>query len=395
MFFLLSGCAGYLANSMPARRSFNRGDFLKAAQRYQSETEVSAADKLLYLLDTGMALHAAGEYAESNRYLLRADKLADGLDYFSISLQGVSLLATDYVLKYQGEEYEKVIINAYLALNYLLLGELEEARVEARRVDERIVKYEQQGRGSYNLNPFSRYISGLIYEIRREYNDAYIDYKRVAELMPGFEPVKRDLVRLSQRLGWREDIRPEDLARWGRNASTVADGELIIFFQAGLSPAKYQISQVIALPKYQPRSTEVAYAKIFVDGRYAGKTSVVEDIEATAIEQLKKKTARLFAKQALVAGGKIAIAQGLRREEPVLGDLLLLFFYATNKADLRSWLTLPRDIQIARIPLSNGKYTVTLKMYSSRGRWIETQNFPKIKISPRQRWAFINCRSVR
>jgi len=382
----LWSCASYRYASRGAVRDFQAGDFLAAAKKYEACIDKAGNDRLLALLDTALAYYYAGEYEKSIRYFLEADRLADELDYISVSRQTASILATDYALQYKGEEFERVLINTYLALAYLFSGNLEDALVECRRIDRRIRKFKETRDYELAFNPFSLYLSGLIYELAGEPDEAYVDYRKVYEVLPDFPLVRQDLLRLSEELGYTGDYQ-----RWRRLFGEISyprpgpeDGQLVIFFEAGLSPEKHQESRVIAIPVYHRRPSRVKYAKVYIDGQTRGRTQVVNDIEETAIQQLRLKMDKILIKQGLVTGTKVALAEGLGRstDSRAVRDLALLFFYATNQADLRSWLTLPRDIQLWRGFLPEGRYRVELRLYGRVGRAVRRVDFGEVKIIP-------------
>ncbi|MBI5183155.1 MAG: hypothetical protein HY999_02180 [Nitrospinae bacterium] len=395
----LAGCAGYLQSTQGARARFDKGLFLDASIEYKKGLKHPGRDYLLYLLDTGLSLHYAGRYEESNNFLLEADKYAEEINYISITRETASLLATDYTLKYRGEDYEKILINTYLAINYLMLGDYENARVEAKRVNEKIGKYNSDGELNYKLNPFSIYLSGIIYEINGEPNDAYIDYKKVYDLLPNFPLVKKDLIRLSTLLNfdddyktWRTRFDLKDIKQ-----DDHSNGELIFIFQCGYSPQKHQEMRVIAVPAYHPRLSIISYAKVYINGEYYDQTYILEDIERTAIDQLNAKIARIIAKQTAVSAGKYVIANTIGKEtnQPIVRDILLLFFYATNEADLRSWLTLPQNIQISRISLPEGNYQVMVKFYDKNHMFVEQKIWSDVKIGKNGHKTTLNYRAIR
>jgi hypothetical protein len=53
---------------------------------------------------------------------------------------------------------------------------------------------------------------------------------------------------------------------------------------------------------------------------------------------------------------------------------------ATERADTRSWLTLPANIQMAKISLPPGNYDVTVELLGVGNRVIETQVYPQVSI---------------
>jgi hypothetical protein len=394
----LTACTSYRFLTKSAQRSFNAGDFSAAAKKYNKHISQASNDQLLALLDTAISYHYAGQYQNSIKYFLQADKLVEKLDYLSITRQAASLLATDYVLKYKAEDFEKVLINTYLAMDYLMLGDLENALVEARRVNQKLKKYSKLCKCDYKLNPFASYLSGIIYELNGQYDEAYIDYKKVYKLLPEFPLLGIDLQRTARLAGIEEpNLNWRDTFGKSTNYLPGKDyGELIVLFECGLSPEKHEQSRAIAVPAYHKRPTRIKYAEVYVDGKYYDRTYVINDIEATAIKHLKEKMLRILAKQGMVTAGKVAIANALAKETdvPLVGELALLFFYATNKADTRSWLSLPQNIQLTRIPLAPGSHEVTLKLYDKNNRLVKSKTFAKVMIKSNGKH-FINHRSTK
>ncbi len=396
LLIFMTGCAGYMTASRPARSLFFSSKFDQSAIEFEKQIEDSGKDRLLALMDTALAYHYAGQYELSNKYFLEADKLAEELDTISLSRQTASLIATDYMLKYSGDDFEKVLINSYLALNYLFLGDIENAMVEVRRINNKLAKYERKCECKYGINPFAVYLSGLLYEMEGQWDDAYIDYKKAYELMPDFPLLPADLVRLACRLH-----RDEDCERWKNKFGLPVpqadsdEGELVVIFEAGLSPQKRQETRVIAIPAYHPRPSRIKSARVVVDDKSLGRTQVLNDIEQIATYQLKEKMGRMLVKQGLVTGTKIAAANAIRQQtrSSAAGDLALMFFYATNEADTRSWLTLPQNIQLQRTPLPEGKYHVSLKLLDSFGQVVQIADMGEVAIPPRGK-KFVSFRSV-
>lgn len=394
--FVLTGCAGYQTLSAPANNLFLQSKFHEAALEYSKQVDDAGNAKLIALLDSGLAWHYAGQYERSNRYFTAAEKLADKLDMVSVSSEAASLLATDYILKYGGDDFEKLLINTYMALNYLLLDDLENAMVEVRRFNEKLKNYERRCDCKYGINPFTEYLSGILYEMDGGFDDAYIDYKKVYETLPDFALLPNDLIRLSGKLN-----REEDLDRWKDMFGVQppkADpnaGELVVVFECGLSPEKRQDQRIIAIPTYYPRYFVIQGATVIVDGKPSGATHVLNNIEEIATSQLKDKMGRMLLKQGISTGGKIAAAEIIRRKSnsDALGNLALLFFYATNEADTRSWLTLPGNMQLQRIPLPAGRHRVSLRLLDSSGQEKETVDLGEVLIPPHSK-KFVSYRSV-
>ncbi len=351
---------------------FRQGQYDQAVARLQKGLErqgENGRDLLLYLLDIGLALHTAGKYEESNQYLLRAEKIAEIKDYTSLSTEGATLLTSDNIKDYKGEDFENVLINTYLAMNFALLGEYESALVEARKVNRKLYLMVTEGKRKYKQSAFARYISAIIYEAEGNYNDAYIDYKKTWELEPSFPGLGRDLWRTANFLRMNDEmdrwakefsLKKEDFDAAKQLRPKAGKGEIVVFYQNGISPIKKPNPQFVSLPKFYPRFNPVRSAQIEVNGTVRATTAVLDDIEATAIQNLEEKYGALIAKKIAGVVAKEVVADQVARHtnDPMLGLMTKLIFYASDQADVRSWNLLPRDLQVARIVVEPGTYTV-------------------------------------
>lgn len=367
-----AGCASARMSDHESDHLFQSGRYEEAAKRlekgYKDQGE-DGKDSLLFLLDLGLALHSAGNYEESNKAFLKADKVAEIKDYTSLSAETATLVASENLKDYKGEDFEKILINTYLAMNYALMGDYENALVEARRVNQKLYRMIHEGGRKYQQNAFARYLSAVIYEADGNYNDAYIDYKNTQALLPELPGLGRDLWRCA----WALEM-PDQMDRWDETYHLTEEdhrqakltgprshkGEIIILYENGISPIKRPNPEFRELPKFYPRFNPVRSAWVELNGKSAGQTVVLEDIEATAIRNLDEKYGGLIAKKVAGLAVKTGIAYGIARatDNSTLGILAGYLLMAADQADLRSWNLLPRDLQILRIPVDPGTYQV-------------------------------------
>ena len=180
----VQGCAlsgGYYPT---LEQQFARHDYSAADVTVsQHAAEYGERNAVLYYLDRGLTLHLAGRYAESNAVLAQAEARIDTLYTKSITTGVSSLFTNDTLLPYEGEDFEKVQLNLIAALNYVYLGQLDEALVEARKVDLKLTAYDNQyaAKPVYKEDAFARYLSGILYETRGELNDAFIAYRKALD----------------------------------------------------------------------------------------------------------------------------------------------------------------------------------------------------------------------
>jgi hypothetical protein len=200
-----------------------------------------------------MMLHLAGQYVESNQMLAQAEDRIDQFYTKSVSAETGAMLTNDNTLPYEGEDFEKVMINVIQALNYVFLGEWDEALVEARKVDHKLNlfndKYEKKN--VYKQDALAQYLSGILYEAKSELNDAFISYRKADEAYGDYRknygsplppPLPADLLRTTAALGFMEEhqgyLKKFPDTRWTTEKELQSQGELIFISYTGRSPIK-------------------------------------------------------------------------------------------------------------------------------------------------------------
>ena len=146
-----------------ARNAIDYGQYGLAIDDLKRLVDRDDNDRLLYLLDLGLAYHAAGRYNEAIETFLKADQLAEIIDYTSLSQEIGSFVANDNLKRYRGENFEKVLINVYLAMDYSLSGHWDDALVECRRVNQKLDRMIREGGLPYERNGFAKYLSAVLF----------------------------------------------------------------------------------------------------------------------------------------------------------------------------------------------------------------------------------------
>jgi hypothetical protein len=364
---------------------FRAGDYEGASKRLREGLEeegLDGRDGLLYLLDLGLSLHSAGKYDESTKVFRQADQLAEIKDYTSLSAEAATLLTSDQIKQYRGEDFENVLINVYLAMNYALIGKHEDALVESRRVNRKLYLMTTEGKRKYKQNAFARYLAAILYEADKNWNDAYVDYKLAADLIPGFPGIGKDLWAIAWKRKDREDLEKwrtkykltdADIEEAKKRVSSARPAEIIVLFENGISPKKVPHPNFYSVPKFVPRLNPVTSAEVTVSGPAGaivrGKTQMLMDIESVAIQNLDEKWGGLLAKKlaGIVAKESIGNVVDSKTGNQGIGALVKLALYISDQADTRSWNLLPKDLQIARILVSAGTHTVQVQPVGAAG----------------------------
>jgi hypothetical protein len=156
------------------------------------------------------------------------------------------------------------MVHYYKALNYLGLGESDEALVEARRIS--LTSYAQQDKtgnkdNKYSDDAFSLMMQGIIYEESGDVNNAFISYRNAVDLflkhdnrwygvnLP--EQLKQDVLRTAAANGFTDEVQHYStlLNTTLQPAADAPGGELVLFWENGLAPVKQEQNFFFTLSK--------------------------------------------------------------------------------------------------------------------------------------------------
>lgn len=198
-------------------------------------------DDLLRSLQTGLALHHAGEYEASNERFAWAEQEADRRYTRSLRRAAASLAVNDLMLAYLPGLAEMAMIPYYRMLNYLALGQVEAAQVEARKANELDARLSGDS-GECAQPPLVQYLAGLVHELGSDANAALVSLRRAER---GFDACGsrdgsgapagfgRDLLRAAQSLGV-DEVADSAAARYGLgDAARLPGGRLVVLIEEG------------------------------------------------------------------------------------------------------------------------------------------------------------------
>lgn len=399
----LSGCATYQSELKASRELAEKGDWAGAANEIREKAFKESRDQLVFLLDYATLRHYQGDYKESNRAFLQADKLAEHLDYISVSDKATSFIVTEELKAYQGDTFEKIFINAYLAMNYLKMGDLENALVEARRLNEKYLSLRREGdQKNYQQNFFGKYLSALLWEANGDFADAFIAYKEAFAIDPSVKYLPEDLVRTAFLSRRTEDLKlmreqfPQVEMRneWKKKNF----GELIFIFDQGWGPRKDFAPGNHKLPTLVRQRHQTSKAVLALETQASLETQMIYDVADSAIKTLAEDLPILAAKRiaAQVVRDSIAFNQKSKKREDQVATLLTwIVLSAADRADLRQWSLVPNSIQMVRVFLPEGTYRGRVSGLEASGAPSgEGQDYEKIEIH-RGRKTFLFFKSVR
>lgn len=392
---LLLSCATYPSKVDHFLAYLSQGRPAEAASDIRDLAFKEGDDQVVYLLEYGTAQQMAGDYKESNKAFLKAEDLMDIKDYHSISRITGSLLLNQGMVQYKGEDHEKILVNAMLAVNYLMLGQLDEAQVETRKLNDKLYRYRFEGKKNYQQNPFAIYLSALIWEAGRNWDSAYIDFKKAYELNPRLEYLKEDLIRSAARAQ-----RFDELAKWRKEFPNIKSppsqklGEVVLIYQQGWGPQKQPNPAFPRVPRLYPRYSVTQGAQLEVENLSMESAQMAVNVTDVSIQTLDEQYSDLVAQRVGGIVTKAVIADQVRQKDNLLGDLLWLGLNLADQADLRQWASLPSSIQIAKLRLKEGDYRIrVVGLDGARQPSGETSAWFSVKVQ-NQRKHFLNWRSI-
>lgn len=354
-------------------------------------TSYGRRNELLYWLDKGLTAQLAGQFQESVAAFSAADKKFDELYTRSLSQGALTWVLNDYTKDYQGSDQEYVLVSLLQAINFALLGNIDEALVEARRADQKLKmvagRYKKEQYDVYSDDPFARFFSGVLWQASgtpEGLNNAHISYSRALKLYAQPPPLLLDNLKVTQAFMDSGRLPPQDKA------------EVYVIEYTGFSPIKTEewiqlplLSHTLtklAFAHYVHRYSQVQFSLISAvrdRQQYFEQMQLGENIGEIAVGILDNQRTWLVTKGLVRPMAKYALEKALedqmRRSYGDGGGILVgifssIFNLTTERADLRSWQTLPNTILIGRLALEPGTYEIFIEDLSG-GRVLVEKKF--------------------
>lgn len=408
--FVLPGCATYsLGIAKVEQETGNRN--LSEALKSLDELKLSGADQMLYHLNKGTLLRLQGDYAASNQQFESAKRLMAKLGAISVKEQAGSVVVNDTLKAYEGIGIEQLLIHAFVELNYLQSGNIEDAAVEARQFDiqQRLIAVRDPD-AKYLSGAFVRYLNGLVYQEEGERDSARIDFRKAVDGYTEQKSITRfgvpaalkaDLARLENPHPLSPDNSlPKKAGDAKQPTSKVNEGEVVFILHDGLGPtlAENIISianpdpqhgaaiMSVAVPRFVQRRVPVTRFELS-DGSQSAESELVEDVNALARKSLEDRlpaiTARAVARMVL----KNAMAKKVKKQnDDAGGGALLLSIVAdvgaivSERADTRSWSLLPGNILMARLSLPPGIHDLSVTYFGKSGNVLATKDYAAVNV---------------
>ena len=413
-FLLIVGCKSYTDKMAVLKREINL-DCTAATYRVY---DTNGANRLLALEERGRLCQLKGDWRGSaENYKAAMDHLFTDRETkpgISVSDTLKSAIASTYgndmAKDYVPLAFDQMMLHTLDAFNRLALGEwdnfgvnvrnLEIWRNEATEYIERDMEALRKKGASSNStvafdlfkanavnrstdNIYALYLIGLYHEIIGDTSNALKAYSDIYRIRPGAATVKETMNQIDSPVPSRE-------------------GEVIVFFEEGFIPPKREIKEYdmilkSAMPAYvlsdcMPYEDSsplvisedrqmIAKTKLFCDLAPLAAKSLDECMRGIIARQIARTTVKATTQGAFAVGGAIAAGSAASSGGnnkggvvvvAVAGAALLgitamgIYAEASERADLRAWLLLPRQVQIARFKLAEGSHQLQLSTAGMR-----------------------------
>ena len=390
--------------------AFVKGDYKASAELAVGDKDEDAEidnDNLLPTLKAGNAYLYALEFNSSKHYL---DEAEDIIKYQreQILLGSVTdfiakVQLSDAAMEYYAKMADSVMVNTYKSIDLMSQGNFADARVELNRAIDRqrrakevyakLMAKQQEaieskkaekgedgdvGIGSLltktlgdkrsreaidqhysNLskfktypdfvNPFTVYLAGLYFKIQGDYQKSVDLLKEATGMMPNNKVVARDFKEVDRALSGHKT-----------NSQYVW-----VIFENGLGAAKKEfrvdiplfiatdkVSYIgVALPEFEPRFEAFSSIGVAAQGQKAVQTQLVADMDRVFLTEFKYEYNDIVTRalmSAVLKGYEQYLASKTSGYLSLAAGALSAL---TTRADTRTWSTLPKNFQVARIAM--------------------------------------------
>lgn len=404
----LLGCSSYRGTYVEAYRA---GNFPVAAAQLERESggkpaSANGKDRLLFLLEQGAILRTAGDLEGSNAAFDAADRLFQHYDEKArtrLGREAVATFANLAEVPYEGYGYDRIMMNAYKALNYMEQGnddfaraelkriayaqQLNETRKAARIADAQAAARQKasdiQLRRSLNdprLSSLSgRLIGDIAANARAVYVNAFAEYLQGIYYLHCGDSSDQELARaafrstctMSSNAYAQQDLQLADAIAAGAGLQPIT----YVIFESGVAPRREEIRIDVPIwyANIAVHDTGVDYVGaafprlVPTPGAMPGltiqtaterhPTQLLVDVDAVVAKDFEDELPTVITRTLISAAAKASAAYAAHRatrNDELLNTLTRIgttvLQYSLNRADLRTWRTLPKWIVIARFP---------------------------------------------
>ena len=424
---LLSGCAtstlfgSYPSQINPIKSQVGVHDYHAAELTLASKAKGNALQ--LYGPELGRVQQFSGNFKASlatySKVIdqVRHDQLQAKVRISHLLTDTSTLLTNDNAIPFTLSGYEIVYLYYYQALNYLGLHDLTNALVSVRRAiseqtyikqinAEQLAAAQREARKKHlNFNPqdykqfkqtmalasdvknnfengFGYYLGGILFAADGDLNNAIVSLRNALQVSPQNRYVQKKLLELMAEQGGYDGEIARDVKKFGLSQAPKIpenSGQLVVVYEQGFVKPKTQVTipipipgyfnsqvQTFVFPAYQGNAPTPMSLSVSDDQQRWGNTDVVVRTLPLAAHSLKDHYPFIFIRAVLRLVAKAAMTHQANKQNGFAGLIAQIYSVVSNQADLRSWLTLPSNVQVLQHYAKPGHYKLLLQQSSHR-----------------------------
>lgn len=295
-------------------------------------------------------------------------------------------------------------------------------------------------------NGFLHWFAGLLFDSEGAANDAFVAYRNAARAylagrdLTGVEPpveLGRDLERVGLAHGFRaevEELRTASPGLFPAAAAPIgatAGGEVVLVLESGWVATRNQVMLnlpildvdrryrstddlawvlvdrasptwsrsvdvrveywlTVAVPVMAPPDTGRVTAVRVGSDHLQATSQPADDLSRRAAATFEAERGQMLFKTFLRALAKYGATRAAEREDPTAGAIVNLLGVLTERADTRSWLTLPDRLSVARLRLPAGRHELRVEYLDPAGRVLHHET-ETVEVADGD-WVFLNRR---
>lgn len=416
--FIFVGCAETITGYSSVLKQYDTIYDNKICDDKFIENKIKSKSDLIMWYELG-ASHKRNclDYNMSSHYLDQAESLYQS----DVDLENQALKATksvaavilnDNIDSYRGNIYETIMLNIYKGLNFMSVGDFKNARVEFNRaldrqrrakdtfkkeIDKKIISLKKQDENLTKIaldsksvktvtdvydkgiflnfkaypdfvNPFATYMSALFFIADKDYKKARDLLKENIAMDPNNQVFKDDFILVSNLLR-NKNLKTNYIWVVYENGKSIRKNEMRI--DVPLFIVSENVPYIgIVFPVLEEQNSSYTFLKI-----KNKKTNSVSDMDRVIKTEFKTKLPLIITKSLIRTTLKTITTYSAMQENEFLGYGFAVFNVLTNKTDVRGWVSLPKNFQVARIN-NDGK---NLDIISPDGKVIKNLSIPKGK----------------
>jgi len=374
-----------------------------AAAAYGSEADAcgDSKDAVIWNLEAGTACRVAGNLPESDRHFAKAAERIDVYEQqarVKVGREAMALMSNQQNMPYEGRSYDKIMLHTYAALNLLAQGDCDKARPEiirayqcqqeavednARRI-ECVQEAEQQEKDRATIKrakadpTFARSVAGVTnntegFRFYANYVNpftVYLDGLYFLHAGAGgsdLEHARKSLLRVKESVDDNKFVQADlQLAECGTPATNACT---YVIFETGQAASLEQVRIDVPIILFKVSYVGMAFPKLVFHDNYAReltvragavqeRTAMLASMDAIIMQDFNNEWPVILSKAVASAVAKgvaaYAVNSMAEHQSDMAGWLSKVATAATqmalNIADTRSWTTLPKEFQVARVP---------------------------------------------